>query len=73
METKMYLKKIITSDNESKKEEVMDLFCELMSEIEDKDYHEEMERRIYEISEGKVLNEEKARHLIEHMKPFGMK
>lgn len=73
METKMYLKKIITSDSESKKEEVMDLFCELMSEIEDKDYHEEMERRIYEISEGKVLNEEKARHLIEHMKPFGMK
>lgn len=73
METKMYLKKIITSDNENKKEEVMDLFCELMSEIEDKDYHEEMERRIYEISEGKVLNEEKARHLIEHMKPFGMK
>ena len=73
METKMYLKKIITSDNENKKEEVMDLLCELMSEIKDKDYHEEMERRIYEISEGKVLNEEKARHLIEHMKPFGMK
>lgn len=34
---------------------------------------EEVERMLYEISEGRVLNEERAQVLINNMKPFGMK
>lgn len=72
METKHYLKKIMSSDNNDKKDEMVELICEVFKEIEDDDY-EEVERKIYEISEGKVLNEEKARYIIENMKPYGMK
>lgn len=72
MESKIYLKKIISSDNESKKEEMMELLCDIFEEL-NKDDEEEIERRLYEISEGRVLNEEKARKLIESMKPFGKK
>ena len=34
---------------------------------------EAIEIALYELTEGRVLNEERARHLIENMKPFGMK
>lgn len=72
MESKTYIKRILDSTDEHKKEEIMELICELMEEL-DKDDYEEIERRLYEISEGKVLNEEIARKLIEKMKPYGKK
>lgn len=72
MESKTYIKRILDSTDEHKKEEVMELICELIEEL-DKDDYEEIERRLYEISEGKVLNEEIARKLIEKMKPYGKK
>ena len=72
METKHYLKKIMSSDSDSKKNEMVELICEVFEEIEDEDF-EEVERRIYEISEGKVLNEEMAQHIISNMKPYGEK
>lgn len=72
MEIKHYISKIMSSDNEAKKEELLDFLCEIFESM-DEEYEEEIERKMYEILEGKVLNEEKARHIIEHMKPFGMK
>ena len=72
MEMKKYIKKIISSDNETKKEEMIELLCEIFSEMEEDD-REEIERHFYEISEGRILNEEKAKKLIEAMKPYGMK
>lgn len=72
MESKSYLKKIITFDNDTKKEEMMELICDMIEDL-DHDEHEEVERRLYEILEGRVLTEDKARHLIEAMKPYGKK
>lgn len=71
MKTKEYMKKILTLDD-NKKEEMLELVCEMMDDLKEKDA-EEYERKIYEISEGKILNEDKARYLIEKMKPFGKK
>ena len=39
----------------------------------DSEEYEDIECELYEISEGKVLNEEKAKCIIENMKPYGMK
>ena len=72
MEIKKYITKILSSNNENKKEEMMEFLCDVFDDL-DKDDYEEVERRFYEISEGKVLNEEKAKKLIETMKPYGMK
>ena len=71
MEIEKYLKKIITSDDIDKKEQLTHWMCEILEHM-DKDL-DEVEIKLYEISEGRVLNEDKARHLIENMKPFGMK
>lgn len=71
MKTKEYVSKILASD-ESKKNEIADLICEMMDDLKEKEV-KEYERKIYEISEGRELNEDKARSLIEKMKPYGKK
>lgn len=71
MEIKMYIDKILASDNNEKKEELSDWFCEILHHM-DKDL-DEVENKLYEISEGKILNEEKAEKLIKKMTPYGMK
>lgn len=71
MKTRDYVDKILASD-ENKKIEMADLICEMMEDLKEKDI-KEYERKIYEISEGRELNEDKARCLIEKMKPFGKK
>ena len=71
MEIKHYIKKIISSTDDKKKDELAHWMCEILEHM-DSDL-EEVERELYEMSEGKVLNEEKAGKLIEDMKPFGMK
>ena len=71
MKTRDYVDKILASD-ENKKNEMADLICEMMEDLKEKDI-KEYERKIYEISEGRELNEDKARYLIEKMKPFGKK
>ena len=71
MKTKEYISKILASD-ESKKNEIADLICEMMDDLKEKEV-KEYERKIYEISEGRELNEDKARYLIEKMKPYGKK
>lgn len=71
MKTRDYVDKILASD-ENKKIEMADLICEMMEDLKEKDI-KEYERKIYEISEGRELNEDKARYLIEKMKPFSKK
>ena len=71
MEIKMYIEKILNLDDAKKKEKLMHWMCKIVEESDiDKDV---IETELYEIMEGKVFNEERARYLIEHMKPFGMK
>ena len=71
MEIKKYIKKIMSSDSEEKKDKLAHWMCDVIEYI-DGDL-EEIEREVYEISEGRVLNQEKAEMLIKNMKPFGMK
>jgi hypothetical protein len=70
-----YIQKIIDSANPQKIKELIDLVKELISEMKEPHYEKycEIENKLYEISEGKVLNEEKAKHIIDSMKPYGMK
>lgn len=72
MEIKHYVDKIMTSDNQEKKEELIDMISSIIDCWEDED-KKELENQLYEIAEGKVLNEEKARNLIDAMRPNGMK
>lgn len=71
-ENKRYINKILASMDSKKIAEMEDFICHLMKEVEEDD-KEEMDRWLYEISEGKVLNEERARELIKAMKPYGLK
>ena len=68
--TKEYLRKILSSGD--KTEATIDLICEMMEDLKEKDI-KEYKREIYELSEGKVLNEEKAKCIIDNMKPYGRK
>ena len=72
MDTKSYVEKIMASDNQEKKNKLIDMICELMDELDD-ECKKEYEVEIYEIWEGKVLNEEKAAMLINAMTPNGQK
>ena len=71
MEIKKYMTKIVSSDDNKKKEALVDWMCNILKHM-DEDL-EQAEIELYEIAEGKVLNEERAKHLIEAMKPYGMK
>lgn len=71
MEIKKYVKKIISSNNDNKINDLVNWICKVLEDM-DADL-EEVERMLYEISEGRVLNEERAQVLINNMKPFGMK
>lgn len=70
MKTREYIQKILTDD--TKNEQMINLICEMMEDLKEKD-EKEYKRKIYEVSEGRVLNEDKARYLIEKMRPFGKK
>ena len=71
-EIKNYIEKIITSADEKKFKEMTE-YVECLLEKIDRNDVEEMERWLYEISEGKILNEQRAGELISAMKPFGKK
>jgi len=72
MEVKSYVEKIIASDNQEKKDKLAEIVCKMM-ECLNEENKEKYEIKIYELSEGKVLNEEKAATLINAMKPNGQK
>ena len=72
MESKSYIEKILSSEDSSKKEKLMECLSHIIDKYDSED-KEEIERKLYELAEGKVLNEERARYLIEKMEPFGKK
>ena len=72
MDIKYYVEKIMASDNQNKKDELFDMITSIIDCWEDEDKRE-LENQLYEIAEGKILNEEKAELLIKAMKPSGMK
>ena len=72
MDIKHYVEKIMASDSQTKKDELVDMISSIIDCWEDED-KKELENQLYEIAEGKVLNEEKAESLINAMKPYGRK
>lgn len=72
MEYQTYINKILTSGDERQYAQMSDFLCDLI-EMVGKRETEKIEQKLYEIVEGKVLNEEKATQIIKHMKPIGMK
>ena len=72
MEIRHYVDKIMASDNQGKKDELIDMISSIIDCWEDED-KKELENQLYEIAEGKILNEEKAKSLISAMRPNGMK
>lgn len=70
---KEYIKKILASGDDHKHHEMLEYIECLLKKIEDEEEKECMERWLYEISEGRILNEMKADKLISKMKPFGKK
>ena len=72
MDIKYYVEKIMMSDNQNKKDELFDMISSIIDCWDDEDKRE-LENQLYEIAEGKILNEEKAELLIKAMKPNGMK
>lgn len=72
MEYKHYINKILASNNEEKIDELSDYMTYIIEMVGDRE-REKVEEKLYEIVEGKVLNEDMAKEIIENMKPKGMK
>lgn len=72
---KIYIDKIINSSDSKKMRELEDILVDTISYLKtlDNDEYENIECELYEIAEGKILNEEKATHIIDNMEPYGMK
>ena len=70
-----YIEKIISSKNSEAMEKLKCITIEILDCIKEKDpdKYEEIEKCLYEICEGKILNFEKAEKIIQNMKPYGMK
>lgn len=71
---KQYIDKIMMSKDLSKYKKMGCLLKDAIDYFKDndKEEYEEMETKLYEIAEGKILNEEKAKCIIDKMKPYGM-
>lgn len=71
---KVLINEIISSKDLEKYNKLGELFIDEIDFIKDKDYneYETIEDILYEIAEGRILNEEKSKHIIENMKPYGM-
>ena len=72
---KIYIDRIINSNDSKKMKELENIMVDTITYLKtlDPEEYEDIECELYEISEGKVLNEEKAKYIIENMKPYGMK
>ena len=72
---KIYIDRIINSNDSKKMKELENVMIDTITYLKtlDSEEYEDIECELYEISEGKVLNEEKAKCIIENMKPYGMK
>ena len=72
MEYKKYIDKIMAGADKEKTEEFEEYFSYIIDMVGDREL-DKVEKKLYEIAEGKVLNEEWAREIISCMKPYGMK
>lgn len=66
-----YIEKIIQSSNDDKMYELRDVLEDMISYIKntDKETYDRIECDLYEIAEGRTLNEEKAKDWVYSMKP----
>lgn len=71
---KYYIEKIIATRDSDKITKLADILIDTITYMKTLDHkeYEDIECELYEIAEGKVLNEEKAKHIIENMKPYGL-
>ena len=72
MDYKKYINKIISSGDSKKIDEMSDYMEYIIDMVGDREL-EKVEEKLYEIAEGRVLTEDKAREIIEYMKPYGKK
>lgn len=72
MDYKKYITKILSSGDADKIEEMSEYMEYIIDMVGDREL-EKVEQKLYEIAEGKVLNEDMAKEIIEDMKPYGMK
>ena len=70
-----YIDKIVESRDNDKMYELGCIVRDMMEyiEMEDAEEYAKIDRKMYEIVNGKVLTAEKAEHIIKHMSPDGMK
>lgn len=71
---KYYIDKIMNSSDNIKLKKLQDLIIDTVTYMKslDPEEYNNIECYLYEISEGKYLNEEKGKSIITKMKPFGM-
>ena len=70
-----YIQKIVDGGDINEMKELSNMLMELMYEVKKTDeklYHK-YKMELYEMAYGKKLNEEMAEHIVESMKPYGMK
>ena len=72
MEYKNYINKILNSGDKEKTDELSEYMNYIIDMVGERE-REKVEEKLYEIAEGKVLNEDMAREIIEKMTPIGMK
>ncbi len=75
MEIKEYLDRIIDNDKLEDMHKLSDIFEKTMEHLEkcDKNAFDKYEMELYEMANGKVLNQKMAEKIVNNMRPYGMK
>lgn len=75
MEIKEYLDRIIDNDKLEDMQKLSDIFEKTMEHLEkcDKNTFDKYEMELYEMANGKVLNQKMAEKIVNNMRPYGMK
>ncbi len=75
MEIKEYLDRIIDNDKLEDMQKLSDIFEKTMEHLKkcDKNAFDKYEMELYEMANGKVLNQKMAEKIVNNMRPYGMK
>ena len=75
MEIKEYIEQIIENNRIEDMHELSKMFEIVMDHLEhcDKKLYDELEMKLYEMANGKILNQKMAEKLVDNMKPYGMR
>ena len=75
MKIKEYIMQIVAKGNPEDMQKLTEMLDEIIIKIKvfDEECYEYYKCELYEMVYGKNLTEEKAKHIIEEMKPYGMK